>query len=143
MIQSGSEYDISCGVIYLKPPLHAQDVASWDKRDSWIREVSKRIGLGVEVHEILRYEILRYGAKALNVKPEQCERQYIPIEGDVEMQVCENTGEVFVMIHCGSRGFGWQTLNWDAQQEQSGSRLGILFLFRDRCPTITASTLMT
>ena len=27
----------------------------------------------------------------------------------VEMQVDRDTGEVFVMVHCGSRGYGWQT----------------------------------
>jgi tRNA-splicing ligase RtcB len=29
----------------------------------------------------------------------------------VEMQVDRDTGEVWVMIHCGSRGYGWQTAN--------------------------------
>jgi tRNA-splicing ligase RtcB len=29
----------------------------------------------------------------------------------VEMQVDRDTGEVWVMVHCGSRGYGWQTAN--------------------------------
>jgi tRNA-splicing ligase RtcB len=29
----------------------------------------------------------------------------------VEMQVDRDSGEVFVMVHCGSRGYGWQTAN--------------------------------
>ena len=33
IIQAGSGYDISCGVVYLRVPgLHASDVASWDTR---------------------------------------------------------------------------------------------------------------
>jgi tRNA-splicing ligase RtcB len=82
-------------------------------------------------------EILRYGAKALGVDAGTCERQYIPIpEGTdltkiekaynavprqlgsvgggnhfVEMQVDRDTGEVFVMVHCGSRLYGWQVAN--------------------------------
>jgi len=71
------------------------------------------------------------------VPRELCERHYIPIPDDtkltkidraysrvlphiasvgggnhfVEMQVDRDTGEVFVMIHCGSRGYGWHTAN--------------------------------
>jgi tRNA-splicing ligase RtcB (3'-phosphate/5'-hydroxy nucleic acid ligase) len=82
-------------------------------------------------------EILRYGAKALGVDAALCERQYIPVPDDVdltliqkayssvigqlgsvgggnhfvELQCDRDTGEVFVMVHCGSRGYGWQTAN--------------------------------
>ena len=83
-------------------------------------------------------EIFRYGARALGVDAELCERQYIPIDeaaldpdrigrardkalpqlGSVgggnhfiEMQVDRDDGSVWVMIHCGSRGYGWQTAN--------------------------------
>jgi tRNA-splicing ligase RtcB len=83
-------------------------------------------------------EILRFGAKALGVSAELCERQYIPIDDTaldphriarardkaqpqlgsvgggnhfVEMQVDRDDGSVWVMIHCGSRGYGWQTAN--------------------------------
>jgi tRNA-splicing ligase RtcB len=147
IIQSGSGYDISCGVVYLKVPgLHASDVASWDKRDSWIRQVSKRVALGVgsdrpdlmpEFNPKKIEEVFRWGAKAIGVRSDLCERQYIEIEQEIdfdkiekarskaspqlgsvgggnhfiEMQVDQNTGEVFVMIHCGSRGYGWQTAN--------------------------------
>ncbi len=143
ILQAGSGYDISCGVIYLKvPDLQAQDVAGWDKRDSWVRAVQKRIAMGVgRGQSVANYsekdlqEILRYGAKALGVKADLCERQYIPIDPGVdlkriekayekalpqlgsvgggnhfiEMQVDEKDGSVWVMIHCGSRGFGYQT----------------------------------
>ncbi len=83
-------------------------------------------------------EILRYGAKPLGVDADLCERQYIAIDeaeldtdriarardkaqpqlgsvggGNhfVEMQVDQDDGSVWVMIHCGSRGYGWQTAN--------------------------------
>ena len=80
-------------------------------------------------------DILRFGAKSLGVSANLCERQYIPVPSEmdftkiekayakvspqlgsvgggnhfVEMQVDRDSGEVFVMIHCGSRGYGYQT----------------------------------
>ena len=82
-------------------------------------------------------EILRFGAKALGVDTGICERQYIPVDdvfdskkierahclvvpqlgsvggGNhfVEMQCDQASGQVFIMVHCGSRGYGWQTAN--------------------------------
>jgi tRNA-splicing ligase RtcB len=81
--------------------------------------------------------ILRHGALALGVPADRCERQFIPVpEGldldrvpaarqkveaqlgsvgggnhFIELQADRDTGEVFCMIHCGSRGYGWQTAN--------------------------------
>jgi len=156
IIQSGSGYDISCGVVYLKVPgLHAADIADKAGRQRWIDEVEKRIatGVGADPTKMMKLpnhtqmqEILRHGAKALGVKAEVCERQYIevneaaftrnremmkapPIQkalskaapqlgsvggGNhfVEMQVDEKTGEVWVMVHCGSRGYGWNVANY-------------------------------
>jgi len=148
IIQAGSGYDISCGVVYLKvPELHAQDVADWDKRRAWIDEVELRVATGLgskrpkgmpSVTESKIEEILRYGAKAIGVPADVCERQYIEVDEQslvseriarargkacpqlgsvgggnhfVEMQVDEQDGSVWVMIHCGSRGYGWQTAN--------------------------------
>ncbi len=81
-------------------------------------------------------EILRHGAKAIGIGVDDCERQFIPIDPGVnlkkgneraynralgqlgsvgggnhfiEMQVDEVSGEVFVMVHCGSRGYGRDT----------------------------------
>lgn len=148
IIQSGSGYDISCGCVYLRVPgLTAADVAAWDVRERWVREVEKRIALGVgaERPTLARKvksrdveEVLRYGAKALGVSADLCERQYIPIPDTidltkidrahskcihqlgsvgggnhfVEMQVDAADGSVWVMVHCGSRGYGWQTANY-------------------------------
>lgn len=84
-------------------------------------------------------EVLRYGAKAVGGNLDLCERPFIPIDDSlfdeklipkalskaapqlgsvgggnhfVELQVDRDTGEVWVMIHCGSRGFGWQAADY-------------------------------
>jgi tRNA-splicing ligase RtcB len=144
VIQAGSGYDISCGVLYMKTDLKAAKVKNRYQRERWVTEVEKRIAMGVgsarpdlmpSFTSKKAEEILRYGAKALGVRAALCERQYIPVPEDVdltaierayakvvpqlgsvgggnhfvEMQVDRDTGEVYVMIHCGSRGYGWQT----------------------------------
>jgi len=147
IIQSGSGYDVSCGIVHMRVPgLHASDVSSWDKRDSWIREMSKRVAFGIGHDRPAKMrsfdenefdEILHYGAKALGVPRDRCERQYIKISDNidarkiekayakgipqlgstgggnhyVELQVDRDDGSVWVMIHCGSRGFGYQIAN--------------------------------
>jgi len=148
IIQAGSGYDISCGVIYLKVPgLHASDIASWDVRKQWVDEVEKRVATGLGSHRPSlmgpqrgsreMHDVLRYGAKALGVDANLCERQFIRVPDNtdlekiekafakaapqlgsvgggnhfVEMQVDQDTGEVWVMVHCGSRGYGWLTAN--------------------------------
>jgi tRNA-splicing ligase RtcB len=144
IIQAGSGYDISCGVLYLRVPnLSAADVADEDKRRRWIRAVEARVATGLGSHRprgMPRFteRDVRYGAKALGIGAEVCERQYIPV-GEaaldssrighardkalpqlgsvgggnhfIEMQVDRDDGSVWVMIHCGSRGYGWQTAN--------------------------------
>ena len=147
ILQAGSGYDISCGVLYMSVPgLTAEHVADWDRRAKWIAEVDRRVATGVGSSRpalMPRFsakkgdEILRHGAKALGVSADLCERQYIEVADDVdlgkiarahekvvpqlgsvgggnhflEMQVDQKTGEVWIMIHCGSRGYGWQTAN--------------------------------
>jgi tRNA-splicing ligase RtcB len=146
IIQGGSGYDISCGVLYMKCDLNAGAVKSKEKRRRWVEEVEKRIATGKGHHRPALMpefsskkaeEFLRYGAKPLGVKADICERQYIPVPEDidlrkiekafasvvpqlgsvgggnhfVEMQVDRDSGEVYIMVHCGSRGYGWQTAN--------------------------------
>ncbi|HEY1958350.1 MAG TPA: RtcB family protein [Polyangiaceae bacterium] len=147
ILQAGSGYDISCGVIYLRVPgLDAEKVASWESRERWVRAVDARVATGIGSRRPARMKkfserdaerVLRYGAKAIGVRADVCERQYIPIPEDVdldaidrarskvagqlgsvgggnhfiEMQVDKESGEVWVMVHCGSRGYGWQTAN--------------------------------
>jgi tRNA-splicing ligase RtcB (3'-phosphate/5'-hydroxy nucleic acid ligase) len=147
IIQAGSGYDISCGVLHMRVPgLRADRVANWDARARWVAEVEARVATGVGSHrprQMPRFsqkkgdDILRHGAKAIGVRADLCERQYIEVSDTVdlrsieraydkvvpqlgsvgggnhfiEMQVDRDTGEVWVMIHCGSRGYGWQTAN--------------------------------
>jgi tRNA-splicing ligase RtcB len=146
ILQGGSGYDISCGVLYMKAELTAGSVKSKYNRERWVKEVERRIATGKGHHRPDRMpkfsskqadELLRFGAKALGVPADLCERQYIPLPDDlpldkiekahasvvsqigsvgggnhfVEMQCDRDTGEVYVMVHCGSRGYGWQTAN--------------------------------
>lgn len=148
IIQAGSGYDISCGVIYLRvPELHAADVADPERRRRWVDAVELRVATGLGDHrppaaKDVDYrtiqDIFRHGAKALGVPAALCERHYIEVDDDcfderrvpraqaraqpqlgsvgggnhfIEMQVDRDSGDVWVMVHCGSRGFGWQTAN--------------------------------
>ncbi len=146
IIQGGSGYDISCGVLYMKADLTAAAVKSKYNRECWVKEVERRIATGKGHHRpdlMPKFsrkqadDILRFGAKALGVRADLCERQYIPVpEGldlakierayssvvgqlgsvgggnhFVELQCDRDSGEVYVMVHCGSRGYGWQTAN--------------------------------
>lgn len=148
ILQAGSGYDISCGVIYMQVPgLTAEDVMDWNKRLWWIEAVERRVatGVGSERPSGMRAatnrkveDVLRHGGKAIGVSADLCERQFIPVPEDidfklipkaydkagpqlgsvgggnhfVEMQVDRDDGSVWVMIHCGSRGFGWQAANY-------------------------------
>ena len=148
IIQAGSGYDISCGVLFLAVPgLTAAHVADEHKRRRWIHAVEERVASGIGSHRPRHMphfderdveEIFRYGARALGIDEALCERQYIPVDDAalearrigrardkalpqlgsvgggnhfIEMQVDRNDGSVWVMIHCGSRGYGWQTAN--------------------------------
>jgi tRNA-splicing ligase RtcB len=147
IVQAGSGYDISCGVLYMKvPTLHAEAVVDPALRLRWIREVERRVATGIGSHRPDRApavtrglvdEVLLHGAQALAVSADLCERQYIPVDDGfdprtitraydkaagqlgsvgggnhfIEMQVDQVSGEVWIMVHCGSRGYGWQTAN--------------------------------
>lgn len=148
IIQAGSGYDISCGVLYMRVPgLTAKSIRSKERRWRWVNEVEKRIatGKGSKRPELAPAfnarkldEVLRYGVKPLGVSADLCERQYIPVQEGIdlgkiekarekavpqmgsvgggnhfiEMQCEEATGDVWVMVHCGSRGYGWQTADY-------------------------------
>lgn len=146
ILQAGSGYDISCGVVHMRVPgLHARDVADYDKRMRWVGEVSQHVSLGYKAPRALRQvkpslvpEVLRHGARALGVRSDLCERHSIPVPDDfdeklidaahsraagqlgsvgggnhfVEMQCDRDSGEVWLMVHCGSRGFGWHAADY-------------------------------
>ena len=148
LIQAGSGYDISCGMLFLETDLHASDVVDQAKRRTWIQEVESRIATGLGSHQpplmvprsynTVR-EIFRTGATSLGTKPELCEQLFIPVnedhfkEGLVEkgirkaapqlgslgggnhflaMHVDPADSSVWLLIHCGSRGYGWEAANY-------------------------------
>lgn len=147
ILQGGSGYDISCGVLYMKVVgVGANTVRGKHVRERWVHAVERRVATGKghrRPDRMPRFAqskvdaVLRHGAKALGVRADVCERQYIPVPDDVdltkvarahavasgqlgsvgggnhfiELQCDRDTGEVFVMVHCGSRGYGWQTAN--------------------------------
>lgn len=134
ILPTAAGYDIGCGMVQLKTTLNADDVADKVKRRQWIDSVISMIGLGKgEVGKLdVKAEfsdIVKFGAKALGRLPGYTEREFIPVEADFklpdkakrgeaqlgslgggnhfcEMQVEEGTGNVWVMVHTGSRGYG-------------------------------------
>lgn len=148
LIQACNGYDISCGILHMKVPgLTAGNVKGKYVRERWVDEVEKRVATGIGHNRPSLMptftkdkgeEILRFGAKAIGVDADLCERQYIAVPDEmdlakikvahdkvlpqlgsvgagnhfIEMQVDRDTGEVWVMVHCGSRGYGWQTANY-------------------------------
>lgn len=147
LIQAGSGYDISCGMLCMETDLHASDVADPEKRKAWIRQVELRVATGLGSHQPPLLvpksyrqvrEIFRNGAAGLGVPAESCERLYIPIQEEhfkeglipkatgkaapqlgslgggnhfIAMHVDPADSSVRFIIHCGSRGYGWQTAN--------------------------------
>ena len=137
LLPTAAGYDIGCGMVQLQTTLTKEDVADEAKRRLWISEVVKRIGIGVGQSSSVRRvpgkrmaEVLRHGAQALGRHGDITERAYLPVDDDrtdiperawakrdqlgslgggnhfCEMQVDE-AGKVWVMLHTGSRGFGW------------------------------------
>jgi tRNA-splicing ligase RtcB len=136
LLPTAAGYDIGCGMVQLSTSLTWADVADKDKRRQWIDAVVRRIGVGVGQRGASRVtskqlpDIIRHGAHALGKSNEVAERACIPVEDDsvevpdrawdkrnqlgslgggnhfCEMQVDEDQ-KVWVMLHTGSRGFGW------------------------------------
>lgn len=136
LLPTAAGYDIGCGMVQLQTTLTWDDVADKDKRRLWIDEVVRRIGVGMGQpgagKGVLKKvnEIVRHGAKALGRGHDVAERAVVPVEDDgvdipeqawskrnqlgslgggnhfCEMQV-DDDGKVWVMLHTGSRGFGW------------------------------------
>jgi tRNA-splicing ligase RtcB len=136
LLPTAAGYDIGCGMVQLSTSLTWDDVADREKRRMWIDEVVRRIGIGVGQpgagkSSLKKFnEIVRHGAKALGRGHDVAERAVVPVEDDTvdipekawskrgqlgslgggnhfcEMQVDE-AGKVWVMLHTGSRGFGW------------------------------------
>ncbi|MBL8952674.1 MAG: RtcB family protein [Myxococcaceae bacterium] len=136
LLPTAAGYDIGCGMVQLQTTLTKDDVQDGAKRRRWMEEVERRIGVGVGQSGHRRIskkqfpEIIRHGAKALRHSNDVAERACIPVDDDrtdvparalqkadqlgslgggnhfCEMQV-DAEGHVWVMLHTGSRGFGW------------------------------------
>lgn len=136
LLPTAAGYDIGCGMVQLQTSLTKDDVADKEKRRMWIDEVVRRIGVGVGQpgagKGVIKKmnEIVRHGAKALGHSTNVTERACIDVDDDrfdipevawskrsqlgslgggnhfCEMQVDQH-GKVWVMLHTGSRGFGW------------------------------------
>jgi tRNA-splicing ligase RtcB len=99
VIQAASGYDISCGVLHMRArDLSAADVVDPKRRERWIREVEKRVATGIGSHrpklapKVTRRqvdEVLHHGAKAIGVESAVCERQFISIPEDLNLQKIE------------------------------------------------------
>ena len=137
LLPTAAGYDISCGMVQLRTTLTADAVRDAKKRRRWIDTVVEGIGIGVGqggAHPLSSKkfrEVLRQGALALGVSRQNSERDRIPVEEDAdelpvamekwgqlgslgggnhfcELQV-DDEDRVWVMIHTGSRGFGYRT----------------------------------
>jgi tRNA-splicing ligase RtcB len=102
------------------------------------RHIAFGVGVGARSTKASKVDdIFRYGGKALGVPADLCERRFIPVPESfdprslkraygkagpqlgsvgggnhfIEMQVDAQDGSVWIMIHCGSRGVGWQVAN--------------------------------
>jgi tRNA-splicing ligase RtcB len=136
LLPTAAGYDIGCGMVQLKTTLRRDDVADKQKRRLWVEEVTRRIGVGVghaggrRISTKVFSDVIRYGAKALSHSHDVAERAVVPVDDDrvdiperawdkrnqlgslgggnhfCEMQVDE-ADCVWVMLHTGSRGFGW------------------------------------
>ena len=147
ILQCGSGYDISCGILHMRlSGITANDIKDKTDRERWVKELEKRIAfgkgseqtrLGKKYSKSQCDDILRFGAKALGIDAGLCERQYIPLPANIELNKVSKAydkvipqigsvgggnhfielqadpvdGSVWAMVHCGSRGFGWQTAN--------------------------------
>lgn len=100
------------------------------------------------VNQKLLSEVFRHGAQALGIRTDLCERASIPVSDHfdekliehaleraagqlgsvgggnhfVELQCDVDTGEVWLMVHCGSRSFGWRAADYffDRCAEEKG-----------------------
>ncbi len=137
LLPTAAGYDIGCGMVQLATSLTREDVADPEKRRWWVNEVITRIGIGVgmpgaskKVSSKVIPEVLRHGAKALGRSNDVAERASLPVDDDridvperawakrnqlgslgggnhfCEMQI-DADNKVWVMLHTGSRGFGW------------------------------------
>lgn len=137
LLQEPIGFDIGCGILCFKSDVpHAKGLD--DKlRRKFSEQVMHRIGLGVgqrgkvSVTQKEFQERIRFGASAMGYKRDNAERDFLPVEdgwepparavdrgiGQIgslgggnhfaELQH-DQDGKLWVMVHTGSRGFGYQ-----------------------------------
>jgi tRNA-splicing ligase RtcB len=130
-------YDIGCGIVCFKSDVPHTKGLDDRLRRKFSEEVMKRVGLGVGERGKLSFthkqfqRIIREGATALGYARGNSERDLLPVEDDwdppakaidrgigqlgslgggnhfIELQH-DQDGKLWVMVHTGSRGFGYQ-----------------------------------
>lgn len=135
LLQAACGYDIGCGMMAFRSHVSKEKGLDDRLRRKFSEEVMKRVGLGVghggryefTLEEFDR--IIRFGAKALGYERGNSERDYFDVDEDwrppqtpvqrgigqlgslgggnhfIELQHNQD-GELWVMVHTGSRGFG-------------------------------------
>ncbi len=129
--------DIGCGIMCFRSDVSETKGRDEKLRRKFSQEVMKRVGLGVGVRGSVSVtrkgfqEIIRTGANALGYNRQASERDFLPVDDNwdapfkafdkgigqlcslgggnhfIELQHDQN-GKLWVMVHTGSRGFGYQ-----------------------------------
>ena len=137
LLHSPVGYDIGCGIVCFRSDVPYTKGLDEKLRRKFSEEVMKRIGLGVgqrgniSVSKKEFQKIIREGARALGYERGNSERDFLPVEDTWDApfkaidrgigqlgslgggnHFCElqydQDGKLCVMVHTGSRGFGYQ-----------------------------------
>ena len=130
-------FDIGCGILCFKSDVPMNKGFDEKLRRKFSEDVMKRIGMGVGQRGTVSVshkgfeEIVRLGATALGYERENSERDFLPVDDSWSVprrafdrgigQLCslgggnhfaelqhDQDGFLWVMVHTGSRGFGYQ-----------------------------------
>jgi tRNA-splicing ligase RtcB len=149
-------YDIGCGIVSFRSDVPHTKGLDEKLRRKFSEEVMKRVGLGVgergkiSVSHKQFQRVIREGARALRYERGNSERDFLPVEDTwdaparavdrgigqlgslgggnhfIELQYDQN-GKLWVMVHTGSRGFGYQLASHymqlaRAEQQKRGTK---------------------
>ena len=137
LLQAPVGYDIGCGILCFKSEVPHTKGLDEKLRRKFSEQVMHRIGLGVGQRGKISVtgkqfqEIIRRGADAVGYARENSERDFLPVDDDWDAPVrafdkgigqlgslgggnhfaelqYDQDGHLWVMVHTGSRGFGYQ-----------------------------------
>ncbi|HVK03313.1 MAG TPA: RtcB family protein [Armatimonadaceae bacterium] len=137
LLHSPVGYDIGCGILCFKSEVPHTKGLDEKLRRKFSEQVMHRIGLGVGQRGKISVtgkqfqEIIRRGADAVGYARENSERDFLPVDDDWDAPVrafdkgigqlgslgggnhfaelqYDQDGHLWVMVHTGSRGFGYQ-----------------------------------